>query len=47
MIQGLDREFTISTFNTLYEFVKLFKHNDIHKFGILVSDEHTCLIKDS
>ena len=31
-------------FNTLLEFVKSFKCDNIHKFCILVSGEHTCLI---
>ena len=44
MIQSRDIEFTLSTFNTLLELVKSFKHDDIHKFCILVSDEHTGLI---
>ena len=42
MIQSSDIEFTLSTVNAL--FVKSFKHDDIHKFCILVSDEDTCLI---
>ena len=41
MIQSGDIEFTLSTFNTLSELVKSFKHDGIHKFCILVSDEHT------
>ena len=43
MIQSWDMEFTLSTFNALYEFVKSFKHDDIHKFCI-VSDENKWLI---
>ena len=39
MIQSRDIEFTLSTFNALYEFVNSFKHDDIQKFCILVSDE--------
>ena len=45
MIQNIDIEFTLSTFNTLKEFVKSFKHDDTHKYCVLLSDEHTCLIK--
>ena len=46
MIQSRDKEFTLSTFKTLYECVKSFKRDTFHKScWILVSDEHTCLIK--
>ena len=34
----------ITCFKALWEFVKSFKCDDIHKFCILLSDEHTCLI---
>ena len=44
MIQSWDIEFTLSTFK---EFVKSFKHDDIHKFCILVLDEHNYLILGS
>ena len=44
MIQSWDIGFTLSNFNTLKEFVKSFKRDDIHQFCILISDEHKCLI---
>ena len=36
-------EFTLSTFNSLKEFVKSFTRNDTHKYCALLSDENTCL----
>ena len=47
MIQSWDIEFTLSTFNTLYEFVISFKHDDIYKICILLSDKHTCMLNIS
>ena len=44
MIQNRDIDFTISTLNTIKEFVKSFKLDDIHKFCILLSEEHIWLI---
>ena len=47
MIQSRDIEFTLSTFNTLKEFEKSFKRDDIYKICILLPDKHTCLISAS
>ena len=47
MIQTLDIDFTLSTFNTHKEFIKSFKHDDIYKICILLSDKLTHLISAS
>ena len=43
MIYSRDIEHNNITLRRLLQFIRSFKHDDINKSSVLLSDEHTCL----